>query len=221
MRKYFFLLLLPIIIPLVNQAQNHSLEYGFTGGLTINSSSGSGVEGTKQSNFTGMSIGGQVKLNTSHQFGFRMIAEFAQLGWKYPSLTFADSANLYKGSVTFKMSYFNVPIMAEFSFGRKLRYYFDGGLFVGVLLKSQNITKLPGSPTPNTTSTSSDYRKKINYGLAGGIGLELPLSSKMNIHLSCRDMAGLANVYKQAGFPGTKIILNSLSVNTGIAWRIL
>jgi hypothetical protein len=222
MLKYLFSFLLPVILSFTIKAQKHSFEYGLTGGVTINSASGSGVDLTKKSNFYGFSLGGQMKLNTSSQFGVRIIIEYAQLGWKFPSLTFADSVFLHPGSATFKMNYLNLPVMAEYSFGKKLKYHLDAGLFLGLLINNQIVIKLADTYPSNAgnTSFSSDSRNTFNYGFAGGMGVELPIRKNNSIHLNLRDMAGLANVNKLTGSTGTKIFLNSLSATAGITWRI-
>ena len=223
MHKHLLLIILALILALTNQAQKRLIEYGFTGGLTTNSASGSGVANMAQRNLIGFSMGGQIKINTSNNFGIRMILEYAQLGWVNQNLTFPDSS-FSTGTVTFRMNYLNLPVMTEYSFGHKLKCNLEAGLFVGLLLTNQVITNLKGTfPPYRTTITkySSDYRKSVNYGFAGGIGFELPVHSRTSIHLNFRDMEGLANVYKQAAFPDTKIFLHSLSITAGINWRIL
>lgn len=224
MKKYWILTTFFIATFTHGQSQTRSIEYGFAAGININSASGSAVNKTYNEPLLGFNVGGHVKLNTSKRFGIKAILRYEQHGWAYRSLTFEDitGTTLSKGDVLFKMNYLNLPLLAEYSFGNKLKFTLGGGLFVGFLLNNEVTTKInqPITPNPVTiTQYRSDGIKSTNFGLSFSAGVQVPFSSKIQLAFSLHESYGLQNINKSQGLTRTTVKTNTLAINAGVVFR--
>jgi opacity protein-like surface antigen len=224
MKKYWILTTFFIAIFTHGQGQTRSLEYGFSAGMNINSASGSAVNKTYSEPLLGFNVGGHIKLNTSKRFGIKAILRYEQQGWAYRSLTFENNTGttIGKGDVLFKLNYLNLPLLAEYSFGNKLKFTLGGGLFVGFLLNNQIITKInePVAPNPVTiTKNRSDFRKATNFGLSFSAGVQIPVSHGIQLSFNLHENYGLQNINKSQGLTNTTIKTNTLAINAGVVFK--
>lgn len=172
----------------------------------------------------GFNVGGHVKFNTSQRFGIKAILRYEQQGWAYRSLTFEDNTGttIGKGDVLFKLNYLNLPVLAEYSFGNKVKFTLGGGLFFGFLLNNQIITKInePVAPNPVTiTKNRSDYRKTTNFGLSFSAGVQIPVSHTIQLSFNLHENYGLQNINKSQGLSNSTLKTNSLGINGGVVFR--
>ncbi len=177
-------------------AQKMRIEYGFQGGINLNTVYGSGISKDIKGNITGLSIGGNAKWNKTDWFGIRVQLSYEQMGYALRNLYLEDSVNgLAKADVRLKLNYLNLPVMAEFAFGKKVKFLVDAGGFIGVLLSSRAtvLRVLPNGTHSFWYSFSSTGYKGLNAGFATGIGTQIPLTSKIALSLNARNYAGLTN----------------------------
>lgn len=219
MKKFFALNFLSIFLFLVSMGQKNKTEYGISGGLNVNSAYGESVSKDFKSTLVGFSAGGSIKYNTSKHFGIKALLQYDQNGWAYRSLTLATNTGnlLGKGDILFKLNYLTLPLLAEYSFGNKIKFKTGAGIFLGLLLSNQVITKVKEPYAPNNTPTTksrSDYRRSANFGLSFGAGLQIPVSSAVKFDLGLRNNLGLANIYKG----DATIKTNSFSIQTGFTF---
>ncbi len=224
MKKYWILTTFFIAAFNYSQGQTRSIEYGFAAGININSAYGSAVNKTYSEPLLGFNVGGHLKFNTSPRFGIKAILRYEQQGWAYRSLTFEDNTGttIGKGDVLFKLNYLSLPVLAEYSFGNKLKFTLGGGLFVGFLLNNQIITKInePVAPNPvSITKSRSDARKATNFGLSFSAGIQIPLSTKVQLAFNLHENYGLENINKSQGLNNTTLKTNSLGINAGVVFR--
>ena len=208
---------------LITNGQNNAIEYGFHSGLNLNSAYGEAVFKKYNSVLSGVSISGHVKIKKRKQFGLKIILAYDQYGWAYRSLTFADSTWPTKGDVLFKLNYLNLPVLAEYSFGKKIRYYIDGGVFCGLLLSNHLVTRLKNAAPPyqeTVTKTKSDSRKTANFGLSLGLGLQIPITSKIKLNVGLRNSTGLTNINKSSSAYTSTIKLKSFSILGGLVFEM-
>jgi len=96
-------------------------------------------------------------------------------------LNIPDLDNAFSGgSVTRKLSYFNVPIMMKYQF--KNHFYMKGGALLGLLYKAKD--EFVSSINDGDLSYTVDIRKQlhpIDAGLAVGVGYRLMKGNGMNI----------------------------------------
>jgi hypothetical protein len=223
MKKKFFILLFTFFF-LISNGQKLPTEYGFHAGVNLNSAYGTGVDKDHRDILTGLSVGGHIKINLKRQFGLKIILAYDQFGWAYRDLYFADNTGtgLAKGGAIIKINYLNLPVLAEYSFGKKIRFNIDAGMFFGVLLNNWFITKDdPSSPGQVTEAkTSSAYRNSTNFGACLGFGTHIPVATKIKLNIDLRNSMGLSNVSKTPASPGTKIKTNTFSILSGVAFEL-
>ena len=143
MKKHFLLSLFLVALFFFTKAQKNTIEYGFETGVNINAAYGSGISKSYCGNTAGLHAGGHFKIQMSKHVGIKAILVYDQNGWAYNALTF-DSNNgtgLETGDLLNKLNYLNLPIVAEYSIGKKIKLNLDGGIFVGVLLSNKMIKR--------------------------------------------------------------------------------
>jgi Outer membrane protein beta-barrel domain len=225
MKKNIFFSLTLISLFLIGKAQKHSMEYGFQSGLNLNSIHGN--TGLKQSAsvLTGLSVGGHFKINMNKRFGVKATLAYDQYGWALRSLVFADNfgAEIGKTDVLIKLNYLNLPLLAEYSFGNKVKFNLDGGIFLGFLVSNKIITKVTESLQPGQapkTISTSDNKKSTNFGILFGAAIQIPVTHKMKLDFGLRDNLGLTNISKSPTVNSSSIKTNAFSILAGVTFVI-
>ncbi|MBL0145128.1 MAG: PorT family protein [Chitinophagaceae bacterium] len=220
MKKYLTPTIFCSILFLFSNAQKINFEYGLHGGINIGSANGNAISKDYKSVLIGPSFGGHVKLNVTNEFGIKVLAQYDQYGWMYRSLTFvsANGTDLVKGNVLHKLNYLNLPVLAEYSYGSKIKFNINAGIFLGIPLSNKIVIKyqapLPANQ-PSTTESSSDYYKKMNFGISVGTGLQVPVTKKLKLDFGVSDNYGLSNIYKSQTGSGNVIKTNAVTISTG------
>lgn len=221
MKQILFTLIL-INLLLVSKGQNAKIEYGFQSGINISSAYGNN---TPDVPLTGLHIGGHLKMNKTVNWSFKVIMTYDEIGWKYESVAFENSTGnvIDYADILFKHNYLNIAVLAEYSFGKKVRIHVDGGLFLGILLNNKIITQYKDPIPPNqdpSTERSSDNRKKTNYGLALGSGIQIPIASNLKLDFDLRNSLGLSNIYKSQTSNVGNIKTNSFTISAGLTFEL-
>lgn len=201
MTKHLLIILILSGLSFSGKSQTTKFEYGFQIGLNNNYFIGRGLNKDHNSILTGLSVGGHVKMKTSEHFGLKILLSYDQNGYAYRSLTLENSTStgFVKADVLSRHNYINMPVLAEYSFGSKVTINFDAGAFIGVMLNSQVITKykqpLPPGQQAELRSSSNNYHP-LNYGISLGLGIQIPVASKIKLDFDLRNHTGLDNVVK-------------------------
>lgn len=199
----------------ISTAQKNSIEYGFQTGVNINSAHGAAINTASKKSSTGFSIGGHFKWQTSKHFALKALAAYEQNGWSYRSLVFPSGP----GDAFIKLHYLNIPLVAEYSFGNKVKFNIDGGIFVGFLLHNKVTVKITGA-TPSTENSTSESYRPINFGASAGAGAEFPLTNKVKLDIGVRNNFGLISINKSPyGQPST-IQTNVFSIVAGVSFGL-
>lgn len=198
-------------------AQKNKIAYGFQSGVNLNTAYGNESLKKYAGTTAGLHIEGHFKIDITAHFGLKAILGYDQNGWVYRSLTFTNDVgnDLGSGNLKEKLNYLNLPIIAEYTFGKKIKFYADAGIFAGYLLKYTIVRKIK-EPVASTTKTTSDFRKATNYGFTAGVGLQFPIASKIKLDFGLRNNLGLANIYKPVSTENGTIKTNSLSILAGV-----
>ena len=205
-----------IILYCISNAQTKSLEYEFNGGVNLNSPYGN--RGTSMS--AGYNVEGYIKPRVGKHFSIKTGLQYEQNGWAYRSLIL--ESNITSGSSTsdiiYKLNYLNLPILGEYSIGRRVKFYADGGVFIGALLNSVILEKQKQSASNqvNIIKSSSDYYRRINFGVSIGVGTRIPLASKVNLVFDVKNNLGLTNIAKTTSNSTMKT--NAISISSGLAF---
>ncbi len=121
------------------------------------------------------------------------------------------------------LNYLEVPVLAKYTFGRGgLRFNVNSGPYVGYLLNATQKTsgtssvyidkqgtplEMPngsGGYTPlppqsfDASSGVTGSLNRINFGIAGGVGIIVPIAVRESISLDLRGLFGFTNVQKYA-----------------------
>lgn len=129
------------------------------------------------------------------------------------------------GKVTRHFDYLTLPVLARFTFGQKAHFFFNTGLFAGISTRQVEIRegtmKYPsqgGTITYyKTTSHSIEDFNPIDFGLVGGIGIEVPLKKKWNISMEMRDNLGLISSILRNNY---SLRTNTLTMLLGISYKL-
>ncbi len=121
------------------------------------------------------------------------------------------------------LDYLEVPVLARFSFGHRLRFFLNAGPYVGVLLRAKAVTQgssaiymdeagtMPIIIPPNTDplivdlgaeTNVKDSLKSTNIGLYGGGGLKYPLGPG-DLILEAHFQLGLTVIQRDVETSGT------------------
>jgi opacity protein-like surface antigen len=218
MKKYFFLIAMWSALFFNSNAQKNKMEYGFSSGINLNSGYGNQALRKIGSTIAGLHVSGHFKVGINEHLALKAVLAYDQNGYIYRSLTFSNAAGngLETGDLQEKLNYLNLPLLAEYTFGKKIKFYAGGGVFAGYLLKYTTITKIK-DPVAYNTRSSTDRRKKLNFGLCAEAGVQFPVNATIKLKLGVSNNLGLANIYKPVSSSDNSVIkTNAFAVLTGI-----
>ena len=211
----FFLLLSVLAL-----AQKHPYEYGFQGGLVVGSANGSAIVSASKDRLTGMGFGIHFKRNFSPNVGLKIKINYEQMGWAYRSSFVEGNGNnspaLDRVDVLYRLPFLNIPVLAEYAFGKQLKVYVNAGPFIGFLLDSKFLVRYKDRNEPDVTS-STNRIKSLNAGIATGIGMSYPLSSTLKINLASSQQFGMMDVENNSQ-SNLRTNLNAFTFMTGVSF---
>ena len=222
-RILFFIFFLNLILS--SKGQNTKIDFGFQSGLNISTAFGDGVSKDYMSPLSGFHLGGHLKIHKTEQWGFKFLLSYDKIGWTYKSLMIQNNTGtgLVNADILFKLDYLNMPVLAEYSFGKKVKINFDGGPFLGILLNNKIVTNLKQPIPPNqeaSSQISSNNRETLNFGLSLGSGIQIPVASKLKLDFNFRNNLGITNIYKSSSGAGSTIKTNSISILAGLTFEM-
>ena len=220
MKKY----LVTIFILMATQckAQKHSWEYGFQTGVNINSARGNGVSSSSKRSLAGFGAGGHLQYMLNSHLGIKAGLQFDQLGWSYHSLTlYGSGTSIFStADALFRLNYLDLPVTAQYTSGKKIRFTSGAGIFIGTLLSGKFILK---TKTPDASTTKSKHKgtKTFNFGIAANAGIQIPLQHKLKLDMGIHNNLGLFNTQKKINdYSTTSIRTNALSFLVGLTWKM-
>jgi len=173
---------------------------GGHGGMTL--SSMSFAPKVKQSMISGAYFGVSARYTEEKFFGLIAEINLEQRGWKEK---FEDMPFQYSRSLT----YIQIPFMTHIYFGsRKFKGFVNLGPSVSFMIGDKITSNfdyrhpagVDGFDMENRhiNQMSMDISNKFDYGVVGGIGMELILKRKHSVMLEARYYFGLGNIYPAA-----------------------
>ena len=193
------------------------LAVGINGGYML--SSVDFVPNVPQTMHTGLTGGLSVRYTSEKYFKTicAIVGElnFAQVGWKESILTPADQPVI--NSVTGlpeeyqrDMTYIQVPVFARLGWGRErkgVQVFFQAGPQLGYFLsektkmnfdwehRTPSYTDGTGRTSPVVAQDTMGVEKKLDYGIAAGLGLEVSIPRIGHFLVEGRYYFGLGNIY--------------------------
>ena len=209
---FFFLLFFTLTTGAQVGDHRDELAIGVNGGYVL-SSVGFSPE-VPQDQHIGLTGGFTLRYTSEKYFSSicAIVAEFnyAQLGWKERILTPGDEpvVNPLTGvAETYRrdMTYLQVPILARMGWGRKrrgLQFFDQAGPQVGYFLNEKtsasfDITKpnLTDRTSKIVAQDSMSVEHRLDYGIAGGLGLELSVPKLGHFLVEGRYYYGLGDIF--------------------------
>ena len=173
----------------------HNLSVGVNAGVNLSSVEFSPT--VRQKNLSGMVIGATARYISEKYFGMkcgvRLELNLSQHGWKefvedFPDLQYQR-----------KMTYVDIPFLAHLAFGkdRGLQFFIDGGPQIGFFLSDSD--KIDGDWDSMSGVVVEQHtlpvKHKFDYGITGGVGLELKTRKAGNFLLEGRYYYALSDFY--------------------------
>lgn len=131
-------------------------------------------------------------------FGLMAELNITQRGWKED---FQTSGFNYSRRLT----YVQLPVMTHIYFGGRVKGFVNLGPSVSCLIGSaitsdfdyRNPASVEGLPIHNrpTEQMSMEIKNRFDYGIAGGIGMEVSFARRHSIMLEGRYYFGIGNIY--------------------------
>ena len=148
----------------------------------------------------GLTLGASFRYAEERHVGLMAELNFTQRGW---TEDFSDNPQF---SYSRTLSYIELPIMTHIFFGsRKVKCFFNLGpqlcYMVGDNISANfdyhNISSIPDFPSRNrhTAQMSMEVENRFDYGICGGVGMELIIKKRHSIMLEGRYYYGLGNIY--------------------------
>ena len=151
----------------------------------------------------GMMAGVAMRYTEEKLFGLIAELNFEQRGWKEkydPGVNFSYSRIL---------SYIQIPVMTQIRFGSdRVKGFINLGPEVGFMIGSHisanfdytNISAVAGYPAGYRTNQqlAMEVSNRFDYGIAGGLGLEVIMKGRHSLMLEGRYYYGLGNIFPSA-----------------------
>jgi len=203
MKKLFTALLLSAATLPVFSQQKGNFEFGLNAGLNLSTVT-SGSE-TNKDYRTGLLAGVYGDYFFSEEWSIKAKVSYDQKGWNNGYLEFED----YSIQTNYQLDYLTVPVMANWHFGHTKNWYINLGPYAGFLLSAKESTMgLDLKPIART----------VDIGLALGIGVKIPLSSKVKFLVELDGQSGFTDAFAEN--EGNTIRNSRSSIVAGLAFSL-
>lgn len=196
-------------------------SFGIKGGITYANISGnySLINEYK----TGLNSGVFANFNFTKNVGVVSEINYEQKGFKYNNGNFNNQVLRINGEKRF--DYFTIPIFFKYQLGSKLKFYFNIGTYMGILLYANDNGFLTDySTSPETTSQWNNNiyfdTQDVDIGLCFGAGFQIPVNKRIGILFETRYNSGLLLIEPDKIFV-EEYQNKDLSLNLGLAYHLL
>lgn len=214
MKKHQFLLLILIFCSYQAFSQNSKWSVGIEGGPGLRNFRSKDHHTNyfykKNPYHLNYTFGDFIEYHIKGKFSLKADFLFEKKGGRaYMPTIFAIAMPI---KVLLNTNYLSIPVLAKFSFGRKVKFFVNVGPYVGFFLGLG--TRHYGLAYGALSSSSI---KPFDLGLTTGMGLTVPLNEHIFINTEIRNNLGLYDVVKdEYGYPQKNITFNLL---TGLGYR--
>jgi hypothetical protein len=219
--------------PLASNDQSAKMEFGFHGGpgssIFFNEHPHQNPRNGNRPVYFGGMAGLSYQYNFTKMAALHVEANYERKGDIYYSIAGWDNAEVFHERYAFdRVSYITIPVTARMSFGNRIRFFFDAGLYAGLQISAQRVIS-DTRYTPvidiaiNDRTSVDDINKDIRTmdgGAVFGIGLFLPVGDRVAFTLQARDHAGFANLNANTGLYQNKFYNNSMAVLMGLSFAL-
>lgn len=206
MRKPLTLLLLLSVGFFTAKAQQkNTFEYGFNAGLNLSTVQAGST--TNSSYRNGFNIAAFGDYYLSDRWSIKARLAYDQKGWDRGYLT--DLTTGRSAITDYHLDYLTIPVLANWHFGKKRNWYLNFGPYAGFLLSAKE-TKF--------NNDLKDFLHTTDIGFDLGIGVKIPVSSRVKILFEFDGQAGFTDVFKQND--DSRVTTSRSSFNTGLVFSL-
>lgn len=206
MRKLLTLLSLSLLGYLSASAQEkNSFEFGAHVGY--NAATVSTSTQTNSNYRSGFNVAAFGDYFFSNRWSIKARVSYDQKGWAKGYLTNYDTGQSFE--TDYHLNYLTIPLLASWHFGSKRNWYLNFGPYAGLLLNAKE----------NRFNTDiKSITHNTDLGLDLGIGVKIPVASRVKVLLEFDGQAGFTDVFKVD--QGYRIINSRSSFNAGLVFDL-
>ncbi|WP_285009302.1 porin family protein [Pedobacter faecalis] len=204
MKKLFAMLLCGATYLTASSQEKGDFELGINSGLNLATVTSGSNTNTEYRTGVNVTVSGDYFF--SDRWSIKAKAAYDQKGWNNGYISFDNGEAV---PTNYQFDYLTVPVMANWHFGKTRNWYLNFGPYAGFLLSSKE------------TAMGTDLKEisqSVDAGLALGIGVKIPVSSRVKILLETDGQAGLTDVFKDN--QGNKIQNSRSSLNAGLVFGL-
>lgn len=139
-----------------------------------------------------------VQYNFSQYFSLRSGLTYERTGTNFLVDTYDVNADCI-----YRFDYVTIPVLFRAQYGTKVRFYINAGPYFSYLCNQQYLAK-KGKKYDDITSEVNDAvpmnKNRTDYGIVGGLGIEIKIIHNASITIGVTDFLGLCNTKKQPPF---------------------
>jgi len=204
MKKAFFLIIL-LFADYTIHAQCNRFEIGIEGGPDVANSlifsknqSSHNLSSWEYQTAVSFSSGITALYKCSNRFSLKFGLSYQQ---NFSNFVYSYDANIIGSNVSYteKMpvtnDYIVLPVLARYSIGNPIRFFVNGGPYLGYLLKGTIQGNFRSANYETTEDvTNSEYR--VDFGASAGFGVGMNIIDRLGLEIEARGNYGLINVNK-------------------------
>lgn len=199
-------------------AQAFKWEFGVEGGAGIRSLRFDPKDSIYKTGvgFTGGLAGAY---NFNNTWSLKLGAAYERKGADFEGTAAVNGVNTtFKGKTN--VDFLSIPVLvkARFGTGKKVKFFVNAGPYVGILLANKTKIDAFGS-NPSTEIDNKDSTKKVDFGIAAGLGVEFLVGKNMGFSVEARDNFGLTNLNDSKMTGAADIKTNTANLMLGFCWK--
>jgi hypothetical protein len=199
-------------------AQSNKISVGIEGGPSLISLRGNDFIRMVHEPAIGYTGGLFFQYNFNRTFSLRTNTSYERKGSMVSGqATDAQGNPIGKFVTHLNFDYITLPLLIRASYGTRLRYFVNAGPYFGYLLRQTNVSSREHMPTHRAEFTS-DFRR-LDIGLASGLGISLPVQSRFALSFEVRNNLGLYNISARPVVNDGSIKTNATNFIFGVAYN--
>jgi hypothetical protein len=214
--KKLTLVLCSVLFTSLLFAQQNNYEVGVEGGPSLISLWGD--ENVKEFYDPTIGFSGALtfQYNLTKTISLRTNFAYERKGASLGKIYLRDINNIDLGYVKLKnfLSYLTLPILIKAQVGDKIKYFANGGIFFGYLMK-QTLKRTDNSISFTIDDETESYNR-LDVGTSIGGGIAIPVGDKFIVSGEIRENLGLLSISKGS----TTIRTTSTNLLFGFAYKI-
>ncbi|MDF3029036.1 MAG: hypothetical protein K0S23_3343 [Fluviicola sp.] len=158
--------------------------------------------------------------NCKNFLSFKTGVSYQRKGFQLKDILFTDANGnqIGTGEISSRLDYLTFPILVKASFGKKVQFFVNAGPYAGFLLAKTDRTTLNTSESEQVFKDHSlNGLNRWDFGIAGGIGIAIPIRTYWVISAEVRNYSGILDI---ATSSNTQWRTNTTDLRIGVAYKL-